>query len=287
MIISYHCQGRLGNNIFQYIAVKVVQKYINDIYKFDKCNYEFNHRESIFSEFQYLQFYHLLKHCLTNGRIEGILSQFTSINWFFDGFFQFDEHIRDNLDFVKSLFTEDNEERINNEFRVCDIVKRIQENKVSFHPDDIVTHVRLDDFKNGNNILDWKYVVYIMKGESKIYKQGETMGKIYVVVDKLKGEFEYDYIKEMLLATPFKLITNEDMFKDLAYLWYAPNLICNNSTFCWLGYIFGENKKSWMPKNLRLNPPQHFETVKQETIVYEWNTWKWVKNEALEEKKKM
>ena len=129
MIISYHCQGRLGNNIFQYIAVKIVQKYVNDIYKFDKCKYEFNHREMVFSEFQYLQLYGLLKHCLTNGRIEGMLSQFTSINWFFDGFFQFDEHIRENLVFVKSLFTEDNEEKINNDFRVCDIVKKIHENK--------------------------------------------------------------------------------------------------------------------------------------------------------------
>jgi len=287
MIISYHCQGRLGNNIFQYIAVKIVQKYINDIYKYDKCQYEFNRRETIFSEFSYLQFYRLLKHCVINGRIEGMLSQFTSINWFFDGFFQFDEHIRENLDFVKSLFTEDNEDRINNDFRVCDIVKRIYENKVSFNPDDIVTHVRLDDFKNGNIILDWKYVTNIMKGEGKIYKQGEIMGKIYVVVDKLKSEYELDYIRGMLSDIPFKLISNTDMFKDLAYLWYAPNLICNNSTFCWLGYIFGENKKSWMPKNLMLNPPQHFETVKPETIVYEWNTWTWVKRQETLEKKEL
>jgi hypothetical protein len=270
MIISYHAQGRLGNNIFEYIAVKVIQKYVRELGI--ECNYEFMSKDEAnkrgfrwFNEFQFKPLYSII---ISLGEDKKTyLKPFLEGNWFFDGFYQFDYHIRDNLPYIRSLFTEDNEERINDNYRVCDIVKGINMYEIKFNNNDIVTHVRLDDFSNGGIVMDHKYVTKIINGI-------ENKGQVYVVCDKIKTPFEIKYMKEFNEKVNYKLISNEDMFKDLAYLWKAPNLICNNSTFCWIAAIFGDHKKVWMPKNIGLNPPQSFEKIKEGDDVYEWGVTK-------------
>ncbi len=268
MVISYHAQGRLGNNIFQYIAVKVIQKYVRELGV--ECSYEFMSKDEAikrrlnwFSEFQFKQLYSIISSLGEEKKT--YLKPFLEGNWFFDGFYQFDYHIKDNLDYIRELFSEDNEERINDTYRVCDIVKGVNKYKIEFKKNDIVTHVRLDDFLNGGIVMDHKCV-------SKIIKGIENNGDIYVVCDKIKTPFEIKYMKEFKEDVKYKLISSDDMFKDLAYLWKAPNLICNNSTFCWIAAIFGDHKRIWIPKNIGLNPPQFFEKIRDGDIVYGWNT---------------
>ena len=270
MIISYHAQGRLGNNIFQYIAVKVIQKYVISLEL--ECSYEFMSKDESnkrgfrwFGEYQFQQLYSIISSFDNQKKL--YLKPFLDCNWFFDGFYQFDYHIRDNIEYIRGLFTENNEERINDNYRVCDIVKGINKYEINFNDNDIVTHVRLDDFLNGGIVMDYKCVTKIINGI-------ENKGEVYVVCDKIKTPFEIKYMKEFKGEINYKLISNNDMFKDLAYLWKAPNLICNNSTFCWIAAIFGDHNKIWIPKNKGLNPPQHFEKVRDDNIVYEWGTIK-------------
>jgi hypothetical protein len=235
MIISYHAQGRLGNNIFQYIAVKVIQKYVRELVGIE-CSYEFMSKDEAnkrrlnwFNEFQFKQLYSIISSLETEKKLY-YLKSFLENNWFFDGFYQFDYHIRDNLDYIREIFTEDNEDIINDSYRVCDIVKGINKYNIDFNNNDIVTHVRLDDFLNGGIVMDHKCVTKIINGI-------ENKGEVYVVSDKIKTPFEIKYMKEF--KGDYKLISNTDMFKDLAYLWKAPNLICNNSTFLLdSGYIW-------------------------------------------------
>ena len=280
MIISYHPQGRLGNNIFQYIAIKVIQKYINDLYGSITYTYVYNHRTNLFGELNFSMLYNMLKNINSPSPSQhphSVIKSFCGSDWFFDGFYQFDYHIKDNLDYIRSLFTIYNDERINDKYTVADIVKNVYSNKVDFHPDDIITHVRLDDFYNTSTsmIIDHKYISQIINTQSKIYKPNEKIGNVYVVVDKISKEYEIKYMDEFYKNTIFTTISNSDnMFKDLAYLWFAPNLICNNSTFCWIAYIFGNAKQTWCPKNIGLNYPQAFEKIKDDTIVYNWNTYK-------------
>ena len=261
MIINSFIQGRLGNNIFQYIAVKVIQKYVRELGV--ECNYEYGLKYNMFSELHYKELYLLLKQALLDTEKKQFLKGFLQNNFTLDGFYQFDFHIRDNLEYIRGLFTEYNEERINDSYRVCDIVKGINKYEIKFNDNDIITHVRLDDFLNGGIVMDHKSV-------SKIIKNIKNKGEIYVVSDKIKTSFEVKYMTDFKSETNYKLISNEDMFKDLAYLWKAPNLICNNSTFCWIAAIFGEHNKVWIPKNIGLNPPQHFEKIRDCDEVYEW-----------------
>ncbi len=268
MIISYHAQGRLGNNIFEYLAVKVIQKYVISLNI--ECSYEFMSKDEAnkrgfrwFNEFQFKQLYSIISSL--GGEKEKYLKPFLEYNWFFDGFYQFDYHIRDNLPYIRGLFTEDNFERINNTYRVCDIVKGINKYNINFNDNDIVTHVRLDDFLNGGIVMDHNCV-------SNIIKNIKNKGEVYVVCDKIKTPFEIKYMKSFKDKINYKLISNEDIFNDLAYLWKAPNLICNNSTFCWIAAIFGDHNKVWIPNNKGLNPPQHFEKIRDRDEVYEWNT---------------
>jgi hypothetical protein len=261
MIISFHAQGRLGNNIFQYIAVKVIQKYLR-ILGFT-CDYEFNKRTNWFTEYSYSKLYELLVKATFDNHYIMYFKDLVTKDLFFDGFYQFDYHILKERDFIRSLFTPENEERINDQYRVCDIVNNITKHKRSFNPEDIVTHVRLDDFVNVG-ILHHKTV-------SKIIKESGLKGKVYVVCDKLKKDFDKKYIEEFKSHTNFTLVSNDDMFKDLAYLWFAPNLICNNSTFCWIAGILGDCERSWCPVNKGKHPPQSFEKVKEDTVVYDWD----------------
>lgn len=267
MIIVTHQQGRLGNNIFQYIAVKVIQKYVRELGV--ECSYEFMSKEeankrgfSWFNEYQFKQLYSIISSL--GEEKKAYLKPFLEGNWFFDGFYQFDYHIKDNLDYIRGLFTEDNEERINDNYRVCDIVKSINKYNITFKDNDIITHVRLDDFQNGGIVMDHKCI-------SNIINSVRNKGDVYVVCDKIKTPFEIKYMKEFKEDVKYKLISSDDMFKDLAYLWKSPNLICNNSTFCWIAAIFGDHNSVWIPKNLGLNPPQHFERIRDDDVVFEWN----------------
>ena len=92
MIISAHRQGRFGNNIFQYIAVKVIQKYVRELGV--ECNYEFmskdeanKRRLSWFNEFQFKQLYSIISSFETEKKLY-YLKAFLENNWFFDGFYQ-------------------------------------------------------------------------------------------------------------------------------------------------------------------------------------------------------
>ena len=261
MFISYHAQGRLGNNIFQYIAVKVVQKYVRELGT--ECEYVYNQRSTFFTEFNFKQLYMLLKECILNKKDMIYINGFLNRDWFFDGFYQFDYHILENRDYIGSLFTLENTERINDNYRVCDIVEAVNKYKLTFPDDSVVTHVRLDDF---SNIVDFNSLKYILN----------PFKNVYIVVDKLKKDWERKYMdefKDMVKHKNVNIINNDDMFKDLAYLWFAPNLVCNNSTFCWVAGILGDCKNSWCPRNLNHHPPQSFERVKDDTVIFDWNTY--------------
>ena len=65
MIISFHPQGRLGNNIFEYLAVKVIQKYVKSLDI--ECSYEFMSKDESnkrgfrwFNEYQFKQLYSII-----------------------------------------------------------------------------------------------------------------------------------------------------------------------------------------------------------------------------------
>jgi hypothetical protein len=68
----------------------------------------------------------------TNRENLNYLIHFLNNDWFFDGFYQFDYHIINEREFIRSLFTSENEERINDNYRVCDIINNIMKYKVPF-----------------------------------------------------------------------------------------------------------------------------------------------------------
>ena len=241
------------------MAVKVIQRLLD---KVDiVCHYKYNHSGIMFSEFQFRALYQMLSNVNpTNPQF----CKFISNNWRFDGFYQFDFYIIEHRQYLRSLFTPQNTEQINNQYRVCDIVNEVIKYKPMFHADDMVTHVRLDDF---SHIINHSTISQILNSQ--------PFHNSYVVVDKRKQDWEHRYIKEFQDSVSFHLISHDNMFQDLAYLWYAPNLICNNSTFCWIAGILGNCQKSWCPKQLNHNYPQSFQRVNFDTIIYDWKEYKY------------
>ena len=260
MFISYKVQGRFGNNVFQYIATKLLITILNDIGI--KCEYKYNQTENarMLSEFQYLQ---ILQTIIINPPVAHTIF---SSNIFLDGFFQFQEHILTFLNIIKQFFYDGNSDKINDTYSVKDFVSEIKKCKKSFNENDIVTHVRLDDFKQSSVIINHSSIIKLIK-DIQLNIRG---GKVYVVVDKLKEQYEKDYISSLVKELNSEIISNENMFDDLASLWFAPNLVCNNSSFCWIAGILGEAKKTWTPKQKNVHICQTIEKVRTDSTVYDW-----------------
>jgi hypothetical protein len=257
MEVSYKVQGRLGNNIFQYIATKLlISLYHKPLkYVYNKTNYLL-----MLSEFVYL---HFLRNSNGNNVLDG---------FYLDGFFQFHEHIIPNINLIQSFFTVDNHDRLNDNYTVFEFISNIHKNKVKLFENDIVTHVRLDDFKTsgGNTIMHYKSIINVIQSIQK----DKPDGKVYVVVDKCKQQFEIDYMEGFKKELDIIIISHpDDLFKDLAYLWYAPNLVCNNSSFCWIAGILGTSTQTWMPKNKKHHICQTIEKVRENSIIYDWEIY--------------
>ena len=136
MDISYNLMGRFGNNLFQYIATKIIQNKLSLIKR------------------KYIYKYNLLQNddtfIINDDNYFDILNNIDKIpldkNIHLNGYFQFDKHIRDNKKYILSIMNENNMERINEKYNVSMISNKISSYTRRFREDEVVIHLRLDDF---------------------------------------------------------------------------------------------------------------------------------------------
>ena len=230
MSISYNIGGRFGNNLFQYLATKVIAKYTNKQYVY-KTPFSKVITDSNFEE--------VYNNCKINSSyLEGDI--------YLNGYFQTTYWINNEQKYIQSLLTIKNEDRINDEFTVKDIIEAYNKfDKSVINEDDLVVHIRLDDFYHqGYNsevihpLFLRDYILDIMKG----YK------RCIFIVDKLKREWEVEYMKFMLTIPNSKILTN-DMLTDFLILFYSRNLVLCRSTFGWIAALISPyNDKVWFPE---------------------------------------
>ena len=147
-----------------------------------------------------------------------------------------------------SILNVDNHERINNTYLVSDIYKippQIVSNET------LVIHLRLDDFLSCNVCMKPGHcITMITDCISKI-----NINKIIIIVDKLKYNFEVEYINiiiRYLMSTniSFELQSNS-LLVDFSILYNATNFISSNSTFSYLAGLLGKHTNSWCPVNTK------------------------------------
>jgi hypothetical protein len=242
MNISYFVSGRFGNNLFQYFATKVLGKILNKEYVFDgskkpltrgvnnekiKVDNMVEVDEEIFNDIISKKEY----------SIEG--------NIYVIGFFQTQEWITLYKEYIQSLFTEENMDRINNEFTISGIFKIV--NKINPIRDDIlIVHLRLDDFFHN------AYNSEVIHPKSIIDKINEIDGinKVMFISDTLRKPWEVSYVNHLKNNIKNSIAVTNPLLTDFGILCKAKNLMLCRSTLGWIaGILSKENKRNWFPLN--------------------------------------
>ncbi len=230
MSISYNIGGRFGNNLFQYFACKVLAKYSNKEYVYDK---RFSY---IVTDNTFKEVYSKVKN---NETIEGDI--------FLDGYFQTTYWINEELYYIQKLLTVDNTDKINEEYTVADIVIALNSFNKTISEDELVIHVRLDDFLhqgyNSEVILPFYLREYITSLNFKKYT---------FVVDHIKKDWERNYM-DCLLSIPNSTSITGDLLSDFSLLYHSKNVVLCRSTFGWIATLISpHNKRVWFPEQYPL-----------------------------------
>ena len=243
-IITYKPNGRMGNNLFQYMTCKLLQR--------------------LWKTHRYVDYITFLSMNVQHTRLtDDMFREYTETselptlrsNVLCDGYFQksklFVSH-RNSLvlDIVQSddVFVQ----KLND---ACDVVlggtnftrypiKQLFAHKHSyiFEPEDVVVSIRLDDFIQlpckTSDIIPPHYYLNIL--DTLLYK------KLYIVCDELRVSWETAYMRYFAHLKP--IMIQGSALHDFAVLRSAPQLLHSNSTLSWLAGFFGQATVRYIPR---------------------------------------
>ena len=257
MKVTYRPNGRFGNNVFQYIAAKVLQKYLpQSTYSF---NAVINRGDKVLTvtDDNWSQTLQDLR-----SKQETIL-EYTI--YCCEGYFQFNDFIEQERDYIQSLFAVDNKDILCNGVSMSSLAFFVSHYNTPFTDQDLVVHLRLDDFimdGKGSAIIHWDSYLDLLR-----QIRPQFSGKLYIVVDRIKYPFEVAYLHRFEEFKPE--ILSGHMMEDFARCFWAKNIVLSNSTFCWIPLIFGPKRRHWFPKNVGIFTNQKFDRIDDQSIIFE------------------
>lgn len=273
--IAYNAIGRTGNNLFQYLACKLI------------CN--------LFGCHQYIHIKSFSIATIVNDDTwialsespdpdnDSIFDPLKRSNIYMDGYFQDTRlfvRFRDIiLDLVRDLSP--NEKMPDNNCNMRLISKFINtRSPIYFNESDLVLSLRLDDFYQAKNPDGVSMVI-----PAEFYCQlldSLDFDRLYIVCDKIRHNWEKKYLAVFDRFEPIHLIGG-DLEHDCAVMREAPRLIHSNSTLCWINSFLTPTIKPKMERHIvqlttddenrmgiinpetdilhRVNPMTHFELL--------------------------
>lgn len=231
--IVYFCShGRFTNNLFQYFAAQIVKKILN----YDSVDLDSSNSNT------------LKNTCYTidDAKFKQILDDKflqeidTSKNIYLYGYFQRSEIFKYYREYVKSLIHENNKDRfgILYNYRICDLVLPFENSNIP-GKNDLVVHIRLDDFLNDLQIFDPGSLKEII---SKI-----QYDKMYIVCDKLKQDWEYKYIANFFNLQP--ILVQGSLLDDFNFMRRTNKILVSASTLSWMGAFLSDAEEVHIPYN--------------------------------------
>ena len=230
--VHFLVQGQFGNNLFQYFASEIIKK----IYGYDvvkptfQINLEFN---TIIDDEKFKR----IVHNHTNGNKYEVD---TSKDILMIGFFQRSDIFLFERDYIRSLFNEENMNNISNRIKIGNIVKYKTKHTIEPQENDLVMHVRLDDF-----IMDNKSQIYHPDDIKNIIKN-ITYDKLYIVCSTPTADWEKEYLTHFDNLNP--IIISGLLGDDFDFLLKAKKLITSASTMSWMAAFLG-NAETHIPYN--------------------------------------
>lgn len=261
MSISYFVSGRFGNNLFQYFATKVLGKILNKEYVFNGSKKPLtrgSNNEKIkvenMVEVDEEMFNEIISKKLPGYRTQSRQSRSVQStgagysiegNIYVVGFFQTQDWLTLYKDYIQSLFTEENMDRINDDYTISDIVKHISKIK-PLRDDILIVHLRMDDFFHNAYNSEVIHPKSIIEEINKI----EGINKIMFISDTLKKPWELSYVNHLTYSVKNSIAISNSLLTDFGLLYKAKNLMLCRSTLGWIaGILSTENKRNWFPLN--------------------------------------
>jgi hypothetical protein len=233
--VKFFIEGTFEENLFKYFAAEIIKK----IYNYNKTeptrviNFEFN---TIINDEHFIK--------ITDEYMKGnIIPIDTSKDIQLIGFFQRSDIFVHEREYLRSLFTEDNENYMSNRIKISNIFK--YKSKYSNYPtkDDITIHIRLRDFYNKeqktSQIYDPSYIKNIL--------QSISYDKLYIVCEQATEEWEKGYLKEFDSLNPEYIIGT--LGDEFDFLLNSERLLTSASILGWLAAFLGKAKEVHIPYN--------------------------------------
>jgi hypothetical protein len=237
-IVCYKTVGRFANNLFQYFASQIIRKLFdyNEVkisqYNPGNCLYIDNAKFKEICEL-YMQ-----------GKSYNI-SGFQNI--YMDGFFQRSEIYLHYKDYIMSLFTESNTHKINESFSIRDIVLYNTKHIIPTE-NDLVIHLRLDDFRLTKEVFEPNELIDILKTIS--------FKNLYIICDTVKQQWEQDYINNFKEFNP--IILSGNILDDFKLMTTCRRLLISASTYSWMASYLNMNlTELYIPYNRRHGDDQN------------------------------
>lgn len=260
-VVSFLTSGRFGNNLIQYFTAKILCKYLNtksNIFEV-ACNKNIKGENCItITDETFDEFYKRVR--------EGYIPD---NNIILKGYFQFDYLMIENKEFILSIFNDSNTDFINKNYKIKDIYSFIRSFKTDIPSTDIVVHLRLNDFYDKtlhpNSIID------------VIDSNFSLSNKISIVSEIKDYDGQYvNYLVHNLIKIGYdvRVYCNGNFLEDFSRLYYSKNIICSNSTYCWMAVFLGNDNdvnyvpNKWYSENQKLN------IVDSKSIIYNCNIYK-------------
>jgi hypothetical protein len=261
MSISYYISGRFGNNLFQYFATKVLGKILNKEYIFNDSKKPLTRD----SNNEKIKVDNMVE--IDEEKFNDIISKNEYLiegNIYVIGFFQTQDWITLYKDYIQSLFTEENTDRINNEYTISGIFKIV--NKINPVRDDIlIVHLRLDDFLHNirnSEVIHPDSIIETIKGIDGI-------NKVIFISDKIKRSWEMSYIKYLMNNVKNSTSVTNSLITDFGIMYKAKKIMFCRSTLGWIaGILSKENTSNWFPINKEFKH-QTVNKINENTIVFE------------------
>ena len=236
--ITYKPEGRLGNNLFQYMTCKLLQHLWGDLTYVDYPSWLSMSLDSIqlFTDEDFLRLPSLSatdygreqSHVLCSGYFQR------------SGLFRLHRPLlRSTIPSSNDLFVHKISDYQPGHFRRYPVRDLFSET-ATVDPEDLVVSLRLDDFLQlpcaTSDIVPPSYYAELL---AQIPHR-----RAIVVCDVLRAPWERAYLRQLGLTEPAAV----DLVRDFAVLRAAPRLLHSNSTLCWLASFFGDARQRWIPR---------------------------------------
>jgi hypothetical protein len=229
--IYYSKQGRLGNNIIQYMAAKLICKTWGHELTQWKCELEKPIEIGDTNIEQYGFSWNWFCEALLEG--EDLTEHpLKNRNIWLNGFFQRSDIYVFFRPWLRSLFTIENTDSLNFSVRVCDLMRAR-----GYKTEGVTLHLRLDDFQDANQVVNPGVYLTALR---KLPRQPLT-----IVVQKPTRLEEEFYIA--LFDSFHPHIVSDKVLEDHATLRQSTMLITSNSTFAWTAAFLGDATRYIVP----------------------------------------